>query len=68
MPLNSMASVPLGHSELRTKLKLIVGNQLSKAFSGTVGLAGGSPTLALSLMATKLTSSTTEVADEEVCL
>ena len=63
-----MASVPLGHSEPKTKLKLITGAQHSTALSGKVGLAGGKPTIIISPTATKSTSTTTEVADEEVYL
>jgi hypothetical protein len=65
---SSIASLPLGYSEPRYKLKLITGTQRSKTLSGTVGLAGGKPTAVVTPMAGKLTSSTTEVADEEVCL
>ena len=63
-----MASIPLGHSEPKTKLKLITGAQHSMSLSGKVGLAGGKPTITISPTASKSTSTTTELADDEVCL
>ena len=62
----SVTSIPLGYSPPQHKVKHTVGEQSSTTFGGTFGLAGGNPTALVNSTTGKLTSSTTEVADDEV--
>ncbi len=61
-----MTSISLGYGEPQQKLKRTVGEQRSKVSGTTVGVAGGKPTASVHATIGKVTSSATEVADDEV--
>lgn len=63
---HSAVSVSLGYGVPRRKLKHIMGKQRSTTVGGTIGLGGGKPTASANASTSKSTSSTTEVADDEV--
>ena len=64
----SLTSVPRGYSVPKRKVKRIMDTQRSTTIGGTLGVAGGKPTASVHATTGRSTSSTTEVADDEVCL
>ena len=61
-----MARVSLGHDQPPHKIRIENTSQASKNITGLVGLAGGKPTVSLSLAAGNLTGKMVGIADEEV--
>ncbi|KAF8227238.1 hypothetical protein L208DRAFT_1379885 [Tricholoma matsutake] len=55
-----------GYDQPNVKFKLIRSNEHSKNVTALFGLEGGKPTATVSYAAGKLTSTTTEIADDEV--
>jgi hypothetical protein len=61
------SSVPLGHDQLPIRYTRGIDHQKTKRFTGSIGLTKIVPTATLGFAKSKVSSATTQVAEDAVC-